>query len=172
MSSRLYGIFGETGKKAFRQGGVELQFDPPRLRTSYEIQDITVQLPFLELVVEDDAEASEKIRGTFGWLVILNVGGAPYYAEPIPSETINLPKGTTIQYKQPQVVQLQFSQSIIVSQGSSVSLQVLAFLSVTSGEVPAASILSSPGEQIAHPGSPSISATMVYTQESPRGHQR
>lgn len=123
-----------------RHGSVLLNYNPPRLRSLYQINDVNVNLPSVSLALDvEETESEFVLKGKFGWIVALKINNIPIYSEPLEPEGFewNKKKGfaekTEIVFsKKPLSQQLQFTQQLEVPPGNPVDLAIDTYFVIDS----------------------------------------
>lgn len=136
VSSVLGAISGESiaENPPNRRGPITYVFDPPRLRSSYAVQFLTVNLPALTLILLKAKAVANVIEGEVevGWLVGVNIGGVVTYSEPITATlkalAHTLEKGG-LPVQAPAIQkQLQFTADLTVLPGITFQVEAIPFV--------------------------------------------
>jgi hypothetical protein len=135
IASILGALPSEPEGEIVRGGGLEVSFDPPRLRTIYEISNINIVFPPLQLFLET---AASKVSGNFGYIVSLRVNNVLVLSELVPPESYSAGEKEKIDpIMQSRQLQISLPQSIVLSRNDAIALEVGAFMTVTKASVKA-----------------------------------
>jgi hypothetical protein len=147
-----------------RNGAAVVSFDPPRLRTVYEISSMNISVPQLRAAVST-AEKS-KNTGTIGYTINLMVNGFLVFSESITTGSIveGVARAPAAQ------LQVSLPQSIVLSKNDSIEIVVGAFIrfGVIGGTIEALTV----EDHGTVEGGQVVKATIIYdqTMSGKKGH--
>jgi hypothetical protein len=150
-----------------RRGGGLIPFDPPRLRTVYKVQDVSITFPPLVMIIGIETEGT-TIEGIFGFIAQIVIGGVTCFVQSPPSSTFAWTKKgfPLISEKKPETLQLQINQPIIVPPGTAIEVRIDAYFEITN-------LVKAEGVEIISlqensPATP-INTTILYEMEYKKG---